>query len=136
AGIAYIDEQGRVVVETAGQWLHEDRRQIAAMLQLPEEQVVVRYAAIGGAFGGREDLSIQHLLALAAWKLNRTVALVWSREESMIGHNKRHPFSIRCRWGARRDGTITAVEAEVLADGGAYASTSVEVTKVATLFAN
>ena len=80
AGIAYLDEQGRVVVETAGQWLHEDRRQIAEMLRLPEEQVIVRYAAIGGAFGGREDLSVQHLLALAAWKLRRPVAMTWSRE--------------------------------------------------------
>lgn len=136
AGIAYVDEQGRLVVETAGQWLHDDRRQIAQVLQLPEEQVIVRYAAIGGAFGGREDLSIQHLLALAAWKLRRPVAMIWKREESMIGHHKRHPFIIRCRWGARRDGTITAVEAELIADGGAYASTSAEVTKVATLFAN
>jgi CO/xanthine dehydrogenase Mo-binding subunit len=136
AGIAYLDEQGRVVVETAGQWLHEDRRQIAAMLQLPEDQVIVRYAAIGGAFGGREDLSIQHLLALAAWKLRRPVALVWSREESIIAHHKRHPISIKCRWGARHDGRIMAVEAEVIADGGAYASTSAEVTKVATLFAS
>ncbi len=136
SGIAYFDELGRVVVETAGQWLHEDRRQIAAMLQLPEDQVVVRYAAIGGAFGGREDLSIQHLLALALWKLRRPVALVWSREESIIAHHKRHPVSVRCRWGASRDGTITAVEAEVIADGGAYASTSAEVTKVAALFAS
>ncbi|HEY7343204.1 MAG TPA: xanthine dehydrogenase family protein molybdopterin-binding subunit [Ktedonobacterales bacterium] len=135
AGIAYLDDQGRVVIETAGQWLHEDRRQIAAMLQLPPDQVVMRYAAIGGAFGGREDLSIQHLLALAAWRLRRPVSLVWSREESIIGHHKRHPISIRCWWGAKRDGTITTVEAEVIADGGAYASTSVEVTKVATLFA-
>ncbi|HEX6292113.1 MAG TPA: xanthine dehydrogenase family protein molybdopterin-binding subunit [Herpetosiphonaceae bacterium] len=135
AGVAWIDEQGRVVVETAGQWLHEDRRQIAAMLQLPEEQVIVRYAAIGGAFGGREDLSIQHVLALAAWKLRRPVALVWSREESMIGHHKRHPITIRCRWGAMRDGRITAVEAEVIADGGAYASTSQEVVKIASLLA-
>ncbi len=135
AGIAYIDDAGRVVVESAGQWLHEDRRQIAAILGLPEEQVVIRYAAIGGAFGGREDLSIQHLLALAAWKLRRPVALVWSREESMIAHHKRHPFAIRCTWGATREGRITAVEAELIADGGAYASTSAEVTKVATLFA-
>jgi CO/xanthine dehydrogenase Mo-binding subunit len=136
AGIAYVDDAERVVIETAGQWLHEDRRQIAKMLQLPEERVVVRYAAIGGAFGGREDLSIQHLLALAAWKLRRPVALIWSREESMVAHHKRHPMQVRCRWAARADGTITAVEAEVLADGGAYASTSVEVTKVATLFAS
>jgi CO/xanthine dehydrogenase Mo-binding subunit len=136
AGIAYIDEQDRVVVETAGQWLHEDRRQIAAMLKLPQDQVVIRYAAIGGAFGGREDLSIQHVLALAAWKLRRPVALVWSREESMIGHHKRHPISVRCRWGATNDGRITAVEAEVIADGGAYASTSQEVIKIAALFAS
>lgn len=136
AGIAFIDDTGRVVIETAGQWLHEDRRQIAAMLQLTEGQVVVRYAAIGGAFGGREDLSIQHLLALAAWNLRRPVALTWSREESMVAHHKRHPMAVRCKWGARRDGKITAVQAEILADGGAYASTSAEVTKVATLFAN
>lgn len=136
AGVAFLDEQGRVVVETAGQWLHEDRKQIAQILRLPEEQVVVRYAAIGGAFGGREDLSIQHLLALAAWKLGRPVACVWSREESMIGHHKRHPVGVRCRWGATRDGRITAVQAEVIADGGAYASTSAEVLKCATLFAS
>jgi CO/xanthine dehydrogenase Mo-binding subunit len=136
AGIAFVDEQGRLVVETAGQWLHEDRRQIAAMLRLPEEQVVIRYAAIGGAFGGREDLSVQHLLALAAWRLQRPVALVWTREESIIAHHKRHPIIVRCRWGARRDGTLTAVEATVVADGGAYASTSAEVVKIATLFAS
>ena len=136
AGVAYVDEAGRVIIETAGQWLHEDRKQIAQMLGLPEEQVVVRYAAIGGAFGGREDLSVQHLLALAAWKLQRRVGIVWSREESILAHHKRHPFRIRCRWGVTRDGRITAVQAELLADGGAYASTSAEVTKVATLFAS
>ena len=136
AGIAWMDDQGRVVVETAGQWLHEDRRQIAAILQLPEEQVVIRYAAIGGAFGGREDLSIQHLLALATWKTGRPTALVWSREESIIAHHKRHPMTIRCRWSATGDGKITAVQAEIIADGGAYASTSAEVIKVATLFAS
>jgi CO/xanthine dehydrogenase Mo-binding subunit len=136
AGVAYLDHEGRIVVETAGQWLHEDRRQIAAILQLPEDRVVVRYAAIGGAFGGREDLSIQPLLALATWKLRRPTALVWSREESILGHHKRHPMSVRCRWGARQDGRITAVQAEVVADGGAYASTSAEVVKVATVFAS
>ena len=132
----FVDDDGRIVVETAGQWLHEDRRQIAAMLEMPDDRVVVRYAAIGGAFGGREDLSIQHLLALAAWKTGQPVAMVWSREESMVGHHKRHPMTIHCRWGATNDGDITAVDATILADGGAYASTSAEVTKVATLFAN
>ncbi|HEY7030313.1 MAG TPA: xanthine dehydrogenase family protein molybdopterin-binding subunit [Thermomicrobiales bacterium] len=136
AGIAYRDDAGRIVVETAGQWLHEDRKQIAKMLRLPDDRVVVRYAAIGGAFGGREDLSLQHLLALAVWKLGRPAALVWNREESIVAHHKRHPMTIRCRWGATRAGRITAVEAEVVADGGAYASTSVEVIKVASLFAS
>ena len=135
AGVARVDEAGRVVVETAGQWLHEDRRQIAAMLRVPDEEVIVRYAAIGGAFGGREDLSVQHLLALAAWRLKRPVAIVWDREESIIAHHKRHPMTVRCRWGATCDGCITAVESMVVADGGAYASTSAEVIKVAALFA-
>lgn len=135
AGLAYLDDEGRVVVESAGQWLHEDRRQIAEILGLPEERVVVRYAAIGGAFGGREDLSVQHLLALAAYKLGRPVAIRWSREESMVAHHKRHPVRIRCRWGAKRDGRIVAVESEALADGGAYASTSQEVIKCVALFA-
>jgi len=135
AGVAWVDDDDRVVIETAGQWLHEDRRQIAAMLRLPESRVVVRYAAIGGAFGGREDLGVQHLLALAAWVCRRRVALVWRRDESMMTRHKRHPFTIETRWGARRDGTITAVEARLLADGGAYASTSQEVVKIATLFA-
>ena len=136
AGIAYVDDRNRLILETAGQWLHEDRRQIAEILQLPEEQVIIRYAAIGGAFGGREDISMQHVLALAAWKLRRPCAIVWSREESMIAHHKRHPVNIRCRWSAMKDGRITGVKAEVIADGGAYASTSVEVLKATTLFAS
>jgi CO/xanthine dehydrogenase Mo-binding subunit len=62
--------------------------------------------------------------------------MIWSREESMVAHHKRHPYTIRCKWGAKRDGTLTAVQAESIADGGAYASTSVEVLKIATLFAS
>jgi CO/xanthine dehydrogenase Mo-binding subunit len=135
AAIAFVDDAGRLVVETAGQWLHEDRRQLAEILELPEEQVVVRYAKIGGAFGGREDLSVQPLAALAAWKLRRPVAIRWSREESIIGHHKRHPFTIEAKWGARATERSWAVEATLLADGGAYASTSVEVLKGAMTFA-
>jgi CO/xanthine dehydrogenase Mo-binding subunit len=136
AAIAFVDEHGRLVVETAGQWLHEDRRQLAEILELDEAQVVVRYAAIGGAFGGREDLSIQALVALATWKLRQPTALRWTREESIIGHHKRHPFSISAKWGARRDGTIVAARQTLVADGGAYASTSVEVLKAALTFAH
>jgi CO/xanthine dehydrogenase Mo-binding subunit len=134
AGIAYYEGE-TLVVETAGQWLHEDLRQIAAMLRLEETAVAIRYAKIGGAFGGREDLSVQALLALATWKTKRPSAIVWSREESIVGHHKRHPFHIETTWGAKRDGTVVAVKTRTVADGGAYASTSVEVLKCATIFA-
>jgi CO/xanthine dehydrogenase Mo-binding subunit len=134
AGIAYYEDE-TLVVETAGQWLHEDLRQIAALLRLEETAVAIRYAKIGGAFGGREDLSVQALLALATWKTKRPTAIVWSREESIVGHHKRHPFHIETTWGAKRDGTVVAVRTRTVADGGAYASTSVEVLKCATIFA-
>lgn len=138
AGLAYIDEDGRVTVQVAGQWTHEDQEQIAHALGLPEERVRVVYPAIGGAFGGREDMSVQIVLALAAWRLhqreiNRPVKIVWNREESIIGHHKRHPFFIRTRWGATSEGKIVGAEVEVLQDGGAYAYTSTKVLGNATL---
>lgn len=134
AGLAYVDEAGVVVVETAGQWAHDDRRQIAAALRLPEEQVRVIYHAIGGAFGGREDVSVQIVLALAAWKLRRAVRMVWTRRESMLAHHKRHPVTYHARLGASREGRLLAAEIEVLADGGAYISTSMPVLANAMLF--
>jgi CO/xanthine dehydrogenase Mo-binding subunit len=132
AGVAYIDEEGRVTVEVAGQWTHEDREQIAHALDLPEEKVRVIYPAIGGAFGGREDMSVQIVLALAAYRLHergidRPVKVVWSREESIIGHHKRHPYVIRAKWGATREGRIIAAEMTLIQDGGAYAYTSTKV---------
>jgi CO/xanthine dehydrogenase Mo-binding subunit len=132
AGVAYMDDEDRVTVEVAGQWTHEDREQIAHALDLPEEKVRVIYPAIGGAFGGREDLSIQIALALAAYRLHqrgihRPVKIIWSREESIIGHHKRHPFIIRAKWGATEDGKITAAEMDLIQDGGAYAYTSTKV---------
>ncbi len=127
AGLGYIDEEGRVTVIVAGQWVHKDRQQIAHALNLPEEQVRVIYPAIGGAFGGREDMSVQIVLALAAMKVGRPVKIIWSREESIIGHHKRHPMTIRARWGATRDGKVVVAEAEIIADAGAYAYTSPKV---------
>jgi len=138
AGLGFIDEQGRVSIIVAGQWTHEDQEQIAHALDLPLEKVRVQYPAIGGAFGGREDMSVQIVLALAAYKLeqrglHRPVKIIWSREESIIGHHKRHPYLIRTRWGATREGKILAAEVEVIADGGAYAYTSTKVLGNATL---
>jgi len=127
AGLAYIDEEGRVTVQAGGQWPHADRVQIAHALGLPEEQVRVIYPAIGGAFGGREDMSVQIVLALAAWKLNRPVKSVWSRRESILGHCKRHPVTMRAKWSATRAGKLTAAEMEIVADAGAYLYTSNKV---------
>lgn len=132
AGVGYIDDEGRVTVMVAGQWTHEDQEQIAHALGLPNEQVRVIYPAIGGAFGGREDMSVQIVLGLVAWKLHqcgisRPVKIIWTREESIIGHHKRHPYHIRARWAANREGKLTAAEMELIADGGAYAYTSTKV---------
>ncbi len=138
AGLGYIDEEGRVTIVVAGQWTHEDQEQIAHALQIPKEQIRVIYPAIGGAFGGREDMSIQIVLALAVWRLAqrgiyRPIKIVWSREESIIGHHKRHPYIIRAKWGATKDGKIIAAKVELIADGGAYAYTSTKVLGNATL---
>ncbi len=129
AGIGYIDEQGRVTVHSAGQWSHDDQHQIAHMLGLPVDRVRVIYTVAGGAFGGREDMSLQHLLALAAYCLDqrgihRPVKIVWDRQESFRGHHKRHPYYMHYRSAATRDGKLLAVEATLIADIGAYSSSS------------
>lgn len=127
AGVSYIDEAGRVTVIVAGQWVHEDQDQIFHALDLPAEQVRVVYPAVGGAFGGREDMSVQIVLALAAWNLKQPIKTIWSREESILYHHKRHPIKIRAKWGATHDGIITAVEATVIGDAGAYNYTTNKV---------
>lgn len=133
AGLSYIDEEGRVTVVVAGQWTHEDLWQINHALDLPEEQVRVIYPAIGGAFGGREDMSVQIVLALAAWKLRRPIKVIWNREESIRYHHKRHPIRVWTRWGATREGKIVAVEARVVGDAGAYNYTTTKVMGNANL---
>ncbi len=133
AGLAYVDEEGRIAVQCGGQWLHAERTQIAHSLGLPEEQIRVIYPAIGGAFGGREDMSVQIVLALAAWKLRRPVRIIWSRRESIIGHCKRHPVTVKAIWGATKVGKLVAAEMEIVADGGAYMYTSNKVLGNTTL---
>lgn len=138
AGLGYIDEEGRVTVIVAGQWVHEDQEQIAHALNLPVDQVRVIYPAIGGAFGGREDMSVQIVLALAAYRLsqrgiNRPIKVVWNREESIIGHHKRHPYHIHTKWGVSKMGKLLSAKTEIFADGGAYAYTSTKVLGNATL---
>lgn len=132
AGVAYIDEEGRVTVEVAGQWTYEDLEQIAHALDLPKTEVRVIYPAIGGAFGGREDMTVQIVLALAAKRLealgiDRKVATVWSREESIVGHHKRHRGKAHAKWAATADGKLLACEATAYLDAGGYNYTTNKV---------
>jgi CO/xanthine dehydrogenase Mo-binding subunit len=138
AGLGYLDEEGRITIAVAGQWTHEEQAMIAHALDLKPEKIRVIHPAIGGAFGGREDISIQIVLALAVWRLQqrgieRPIKIIWSREESIIGHHKRHPYLIRAKWGATKDGRVIAAKSEVLADAGAYNYTSNKVLGNATI---
>jgi len=139
AGTAYMDDDGRITVRCAGQWTWEDQQQIAHSLDLPTDKIRVMYDAIGGAFGGREDMSVQIVLALAVLRLyqrygsRRPIKIIWTREESIIGHCKRHPMLIKSKWGAKRDGTLLASETEIISDGGAYMYTSNKVLGNAVL---
>lgn len=113
-----------VELHVATQWLHEDRHQIAACLGLPDEQVRLVLGGVGGAFGAREDISLQVHSCLLALRTGRPVRMAYSREESFLGHVHRHPATIWMRHHATRDGVLQRIEARFLLDGGAYASTS------------
>ncbi len=131
AGVAFIDDEGRVTVMVATQYPHYDREEIAASLNLPEDQVRIINTNIGGAFGGREDISLQIHLALAAYILKRPVKVIYSREESFIAHSKRHPMIMKCKTGANKDGKLLAMKAEIIGDTGAYASWATNVLRKA-----
>ncbi len=141
AGVAYLDAEDRITEIVGGQWTHEDQEQIAHSLGLPAEAIRIIYPAIGGAFGGREDMSVQITLALAILRLKekgirRPVKTVWTREESILGHGKRHHYQMHAKWGATKDGIIRAIETQIYADAGAYNFTSTKVLGNATLLAS
>ena len=108
----------------ATQWLHEDQKQIAACLGLPLEKVRLTLGGVGGAFGAREDISLQVHCALLALRTSRPIKMQYGREESFYGHVHRHPAKIWIRHHATRDGVIQRIESRMVFDGGAYASTS------------
>ena len=127
AGLVEIDARGRLALHVATQWPEADLRQAAAALGEPLGSLRIVQRTIGGAFGGREDISLQILLLLAARATGRPVRMVWDREESVRGHGKRHPFRIRHRLAADAEGRLTAAAIDILADAGCYASTSAAV---------
>jgi len=135
SGLAVPDGEGGVDVYVATQWLHVDRDQVAPCLGLEPEQVRIHLAGVGGAFGGREDLSMQIHGAMLALHTERPVKMVYSREESFVGHVHRHPAKIWMEHRATREGRIVCVRARILLDGGAYASSSAAVTSNAASFA-
>jgi xanthine dehydrogenase D subunit len=125
AALALPDPGGKgIELFVATQWLHEDRHQIAACLGLDDEQVRLTLGGVGGAFGAREDISLQVHTCLLALRTGRPVRIAYSREESFLGHVHRHPARIWMRHHATRDGRIVKIEARFVMDGGAYASTS------------
>jgi xanthine dehydrogenase D subunit len=135
SGLAVPDGEGGVDLYVATQWLHIDRDQLAASLDLPPERVRITLAGVGGAFGAREDLSMQIHACLLALHTERPVKLVYGREESFFGHVHRHPARMRYEHGATRDGKLVFVRARIVLDGGAYASSSGAVVANAACFA-
>jgi CO/xanthine dehydrogenase Mo-binding subunit len=135
SGLAIPDGEGGVDIHVATQWLHVDRDQVAPCLDLDPEQVRIHLAGVGGAFGGREDLSIQIHAAMLALRTSRPVKMVYSREESFVGHIHRHPARIQAEHRATRAGELVCVRMRILIDGGAYASSSTAVISNACSFA-
>jgi xanthine dehydrogenase D subunit len=135
SGLAVPDGQGGVDLYISTQWLHLDRDQVAESLGLEPEQVRLTLSGVGGAFGGREDLSVQIHACMLALHTGRPVKMMYGREESFFGHVHRHPARMRYEHGAKRDGELVYVKARIVLDGGAYASSSTAVCSNAASFA-
>ncbi|HEX3825600.1 MAG TPA: xanthine dehydrogenase subunit D [Mycobacteriales bacterium] len=135
SGLAVPTEDGGVDLFIATQWLHVDQRQVASALGLPPEKVRLSLAGVGGAFGAREDVSMQIHACLLALHTGRPVKMVYSREESFYGHVHRHPALMRFEHGATYDGKLVFIKADIVLDGGAYASSSPAVVSNAASFA-
>jgi CO/xanthine dehydrogenase Mo-binding subunit len=119
AGVAWVDEQGVINIYVCTQVV-EHFRTIARAVGVPQNKIRIRGAMLGGGFGGKEDITVEIVLALLAKRTGRPVRLAYTREESLVAHSKRHPFTITHRTGVQRNGRITAAEIELVSDSGAY----------------
>ena len=122
-----IYDKDLLTVYSQGQGVYEDRKQIASVLNLPEERVQVVLVPNGGGFGGKEDLSVQHYAALCAFHTGRKVKITLTRDESILMHPKRHPMRMKYDIGCDKNGKLTYLEADILGDTGAYASVGMKV---------
>ncbi|MEU0276770.1 molybdopterin cofactor-binding domain-containing protein, partial [Streptomyces sp. NPDC006307] len=127
SGLAVPAEDGGVDLYVATQWLHSDLKQIAPVLGLPEEKVRMTMAGVGGAFGGREDISMQIHASVLALRTGKPVKIVYNRYESFFGHVHRHPAKLYYEHGATKDGKLTHMKCKIVLDGGAYASSTASV---------
>ena len=127
--LSYIDEEGRLTIVLATQYPHYDRSEVAIALGLDEEKVRVINTNVGGAFGGREDISVQIHMALAAKELKRPIKIRIEREESFIYHYKNKTKIIKYKTGADNEGFLKAMEVEIIGDTGAYASWAINVVR-------
>src|SRR5207245_3072825 len=119
AGVAWVDSDGVLTIRVSTQVI-EHYRDVAEVLGLPQNRVRVIGTYLGGGFGGKEDVTVEVFLGLLAWRTRRPVKMIWSRQESLLARPKRHPFILRYRTGAARDGRLVAQPVDLLADSGAY----------------
>ncbi|MFJ9356329.1 molybdopterin-dependent oxidoreductase [Streptomyces mirabilis] len=118
--VAWFDEDGRLNVRTSSQTPFLTRRALCALYDLPPERVRVVAGRVGGGFGGKQEMLVEDIVALAVLRLRRPVKLEYTRAEQFYGATTRHPFTIRVKAGARRDGTLTALQLRVVSNTGAY----------------
>ena len=118
-GLAWVDENSVINIRMSTQVI-EHFRFIADALGVPHNKVRILGAMVGGGFGGKEDITVELYLALLAQTTGRPVRLAYTREDSFVGHGKRHPFSVSYKTGVTEEGKITAVEVKISADSGAY----------------
>ncbi|WP_413247682.1 xanthine dehydrogenase family protein molybdopterin-binding subunit [Rhodococcus sp. Z13] len=130
AGLAVPDPDGTVHLWVATQDLHADHLQVTRALGLRADGLVLHHAGIGGAFGGREDITVQAHLVLAALRTGRPVRMAYTRAESLAAHPSRHPMRTEVELTCDDDGRFVSLRTRTLLDGGAYAHTSLPVTAI------
>ncbi len=119
AGVAWVDERGVINIRVSTQVI-EHFRSIARAVGVPQNKIRIQGTMVGGGFGGKEDITVEVYLALLAKHTGRPVKLVYTREESILAHSKRHPYIITHRTGVKKNGRITAAEITLISDSGAY----------------
>lgn len=129
SGVGMLDRQGNLVIWSSNQCPFRDRRQVAKVLGMKENRIRVIRATTGGAFGGKDDITVEIHIGLLVQATKRPVRLVLDREESFSSQTKRHAIEIWTRWGATREGKLCAMEGDVYGDKGAYAGLGAFVIK-------